>query len=1004
MTRRPLDPETWRRVDALLDRALELAAHERAAFLDSECSGEPEIAAHVRELLAADEQAEDFLERPVEQVAGSLLGAGTDALPSGTTIPPWRLVREIGRGGMGAVYLADRADGQFEQRVALKVIRAGLRGGGFRERFLQERRILARLEHPRIARLLDGGFLDDDRPWFAMEYVDGVPITEYADRERLSVEERVDLFADVCDAVAHAQRHLVVHRDLKPSNVLVGTDRQPKLLDFGIAKIFAEPVGEPGALASSPTVLTRDGARLLTPEYAAPEQHRGEDVTTATDVWALGCILFELLCGQHPFAPQMDTPLELERAVLTGETRRLSSAVTQSAAGARRATTRSLRRRLRGDLANVVGRALARKPHDRYATAADLGEDLRNWRNGRPVTARAPSFRYLLTKAMARHRVAVGAGLAVLLALFAGLAATTWQARRAEREAERAVAVTAFLQSLFKETDPNRAQGTDVRASEILARGAERLDTELDGAPELRAELLQTVGTLYESLGDYDRAVTLQQKALNLRIARFGPEDPLVAESLGQLGAAYLASAQYDAADSALTRALDIQRKRRDSGGVTLATAVGNLAVVRNKLGRPAEAEALYREALAIDRAEFGDRSDQVSVDLSNLAVLLGDVGRLDEADALNREALAIRREIHPGDYTETATSLANLGSVLLLRGDLDAAESNLREAVDMRRRLFPDGHPHVAAALRNLGDVRRKGDDLAGAESLYTEALVMNRRFLGEDHFDVANGINDLATVAYFRRDLPAARDRFAEAITRFQRLLPEGHPTILTVRSNLATVNLELGDVGAAEREYRVSLAERIRALGETHPSVASDWRALGIVRARRGHWEDAADCYRKTLAIQEQAYGADSPDVADTKTFLARPLAELGRHEEAQALAREAVATLAKAHPEGHRLRVNADIELGHVLLLGGRFEEATPWLESGLAARREAFGEDDRMTAEAAAWVGECYVALGRSGEGRPLVERAVRVLLASRGPDDPVTKRAQRALAKAGPAR
>jgi serine/threonine-protein kinase len=1012
MTAGPIDPETWRRIDAVLDRALELPPSERAAFVEAECGGDPNVLAHVRELLASADRASEFLERPVDEVAGDLLGAagipdaGADALVPGAEVPPWKVVREIGRGGMGAVYLAERADGQFQQRAALKVIREGLRGG-FRDRFLQERRILARLEHPRIARLLDGGFLPDGRPWFAMEYVDGVPITEYADRERLSVEERADLFVDVCDAVAHAQRHLVVHRDLKPSNVLVADDGAPRLLDFGIAKIFADPGGEAGdgasasgALTMRPTALTRDGARLLTPEYAAPEQLRGEEVTTATDVWALGCILFELLCGRHPYASHLDTPGALEHAVLTGDSQQLPRAVTEPAASARRTTTRALRRRLRGDLANIAARALAREPAERYATAADLGADIRNWRRGMPVSARAPSFRYRAAKAIARNRLAVGAAGAVVVALTTGLAVATWQARRAELEAERATAVKEFLQSLFAETDPDLAQGEDPRASELLARGSERLDTELADQPELRAELLQTIGVLHYRLSEYERSAALLRQAVALRVERFGPDDSRVAETLGHLGATILAMSDYPAADSLLSRALEIQRRTLRSGDPALATAAGNLAAVRRELGRLEEAEALYREALELDRETFGSESEPVASDLSNLAYALVHAGRLDEAESLNREALAIRRRLHPGDHTLTATSLANLGHVLTLRGKLDEAEAALNEALAMRRRLFPNGHQHTASVLRVLAFLKQRADDLDGAEALFAEALEMSRRLLGDVHFDVANDLNGLASIAYFKRDFSTSRERFAEALTIFEELLPEGHATVLTVRGNLATVALELGDVDAAEREYRASIATRIATLGEDHASLASDWRALGGACGRRGRWKESEDCYRRALAIDRRVQGDESEEAAIDKIFLARPLVELGRAAEAEEMARAGIASLAAILPEEHRSRKDAEAELARVIMRAGRPAEALPGLEAALAARRASYGDDDRKTAEAAAWTGECLVELGRAHEARALLEPAVRTLLETRGPEDPLTQQARSALRRA----
>jgi serine/threonine-protein kinase len=519
-----MDANRWKRVQELFEAALELDAGGRADFLRGECGDDRELCDEVLSLIDADSGEHSLLdghavdalepEPAVEEGAASLEGA---------LVGPYRVIERIGAGGMGAVYLAERADGHFERKVALKVIKRGMDTEEILARFRSERQILAQLRHLNIAHLLDGGVTDDGRPYFTMEYVDGVPIDRYCDEHRLTVEERLALFETVCEAVQYAQHNLVVHRDLKPSNILVTNDGQVKLLDFGIAKVVGE---ESEHERTGDAGLTRTGVRMMTPGYASPEQVRGEAVTTATDVYSLGVVLFELLAGHRPYNVMAETPRELERAIVETPPQRLSTAVAatrervdaasrsvvtttpEDVAEARRAIPAQLRKRLSGDLDNICLMALRKEPDRRYASAGLLLLDLQRHRQGIPVTARRDTFVYRAQKFAQRNR---GAVVAAALIVVVVAALTTFYTMRLARERDRArleaakaAEVSEFLQSLFEVADPGQSKGEDITARELLDRGAERIETELAGQPEVQAEMMHVVGTVYHTLSVVD--------------------------------------------------------------------------------------------------------------------------------------------------------------------------------------------------------------------------------------------------------------------------------------------------------------------------------------------------------------------------------------------------------------------------------------------------------------------------------------------------------------------
>jgi eukaryotic-like serine/threonine-protein kinase len=644
-------------------------------------------------------------------------------MSEGRRIGPYRVVRELARGGMGVVYLAERADGQFQQRVALKLIKRGMDSEEIHQRFLAERQILAQLNHPHIARLLDGGVSAEGQPYFAIEYVDGTGLTAHCDARQLGLEERLRLFLDVCDAVRYAHQNLVVHRDLKPSNILVTADGQVKLLDFGIAKLLGPGQrGEPG--------LTQTGLRVMTPEYAAPEQVLGEPVTTATDVYALGAVLYELLTGQKAHRLERDTPAEIARVICTTAPAPPSTMATPE-----------LRSQLRGDLDTIVLTALRKEPDRRYSTVDQLAGDLRRFLQQLPITARPDTWRYRSSKFVRRHRRGVAAAAAIALSLVAGLGGTGWQARvaaerarAASEEAAKAQAVSGFLIRLFQASDPGEARGQDLTAEELLDRGRRELDTALAKQPELRSELLTVVAAVYRQIGHGADADKLFSQAVALTRTLPDDVDSALAIRLTEWGDNLLNGEDAHLADSLLQEAVvRMRRARPDDPAVAKPTRL--LARAEIYEGRPERGALLAREALALDLRHYGQGAVEVGEDLDALTEALLASRNLSGADSANRAALSIwRARLYP-DHPTLLWSLANLASIQDQQGNDDQALELLIEVVAGQRRLYPNGHAELARTYMQLGELLAKHGRYAEAESVTVEGLGVNRPMLGANH-----------------------------------------------------------------------------------------------------------------------------------------------------------------------------------------------------------------------------------------------------------------------------
>ncbi|MDH5824809.1 serine/threonine-protein kinase [Luteimonas sp. RD2P54] len=927
MSARGGDPRV--RVDALFERALELEGTARLAFLDRETAGDPGLRAELDELLRLVDAPAPQLEPPA-LADGPLWRALADGqertdrpapgADSGRRIGAWLLLRELGRGGMGTVYLAERVGGGFEQRAALKLIRPGVDSAEFLQRFAQERQILASLEHPGIARLLDGGRDERGMPWLAMEYVEGLPLDRYCDEARLDIDARLALFVRIGQAVAYAHRHLIVHRDLKPSNIVVTAAGEVKLLDFGIAKVLS------GSAAAADEPLTRTAARMFTPEYATPEQVTGAPATTATDVYQLGLLLYELLTGQRAQPLAGDSLIALERSVCHGEPTRPSLRVAEgdpAACAARRSTPQALRRALRGDLDNIVCKALRKAPERRYATAAALVEDIGRWRQGRPVRARPETFGYRTGKFVRRHPFGVAGAAAVLLLLAAYAVTVTLQAGtiarerdRARAEAARAQQVQALVLRLFQGADPEASGGAQLSARELLDRGWEGIEAELGDHPQVQAELLGTVGEAYRQLGLYDRAGPLFDRALEAAGTVAGDDPRLLARALRNSGRLHIDRGDYPQAGMLLRDAL-----------------------------------ARFQSAAPPPHPDIADTLD----DLGQAAFRAGDH---DAALELHRDALAMRRRLFGEVHVDIAQSLDRMGVIARHRSDYAAAEPLLGEALALRRRLLPPTHPQLAASLSNLALARTDLGDYDGAGALYEEALELATRVYGDSHPQVARVLNNQARLLHTRGDLDGAVALLRRSLEMRRGALGERHPAVAQNLNDLGLALTESGDLDAAEPYYRQAL----EAYEPEHPWRAATVFNLGWLAELRGDYAGAETHYRAALERQRIDYG-DAHDRVGTDLFrLGVVLHRQGRLDEAETHLRQALEIYRERLPAGHQRLALVLLPLGELLVDRGDRAAALPLLREAWRLRRDTFGEADPRTIAAAD-------ALARAGEPR-----------------------------------
>ena len=869
-----VDPHSWLKLSPYLDEALDLPAEGRPAWLAAIESHDPNLAASLRALLAehAAIDASGYLE---EGVSPHLTPAGSPAA-AGQVVGAYRLVSPLGQGGMGSVWLAERCDGRFEGRAAVKLLNVALMGRPVEGRFQREGTILARVTHPHIAHLIDAGVTPSGQPYLVLELVDGQHIDRACAERALTVEARLTLFLDVLSAVAHAHANLIVHRDIKPSNVLVSAAGQVKLLDFGIATLVSDDARWTSGLAAT-SALTLEAGAAMTPQFAAPEQLADGAITTATDIYALGVLLYVLLTGQHPAHEALKSPARLIRAIVEDEPPRMSEVVDgPSALGdapSRHAahcgtTPGRLRRTLRGDLDTIVARALKKDPAERYGSAAAMADDVRRYLDREPIAARPDTLRYRATKFVGRHTrgVAAAAAVAVLVAGVVVFYTTRLAAERdrAQYEATKASKVSEALTALLMGADPisNRATGEALTVRGLIDAGADQAQKGLADQPEAQAEILTVLGRLYRQFGVYDRAEQLLEQALTSGERVYGRDHLQVAQTLNELGASLSQKGDFKAAAERLVQALAIRRR-------VLGSEHADVAVTLVELGR------IYQ-----------DRGDN------------------DRAEPLLREALAIRERVLGPEHGETANSLSGVASVLRLKGDLDGAQTLLDRVLALNTASRGATHPNTGVTLHDLALLAIQKRDYPRAVDYLDRALAIHRRALGETHPNVAMDLNARAHVHAAAHQLNEAAAAREQALAIVRATFDANHQLVAIYSANLAGASLARGDAAAAEPLLRDAL--RIRAL------------APDIVPNRR-----------RTLPAEAWTVGAIG-------TKLGSALTQLRRYGEAEAALLDARRQLeAESVPPAGDLRDNA-ARLVDLYTAWGKAERAAPYRPMTVAA--------------------------------------------------------------------
>jgi eukaryotic-like serine/threonine-protein kinase len=812
----------WQQIKAICSQALDLDEPQRQTFLSQACADDPALRREVESILKASSAAPSQFDTPAADLAADLLD-DDDASIIGQRVGVYRIDRRIGAGGMGTVYAATRCDGQFEQQVAVKLIRRRILSSESIRRFRGERQALASLNHPNIARLYDGGVTDSGVPFLVMEYVDGTPIDAYCRQAQLSPRAILSLFRTVCAAVQHVHQNLIVHRDLKPGNILVSAAGVPKLVDFGIAKPLQ---GSPAPTLEGATTTAGRG-RPLTPAFASPEQIRGETVTTASDVYSLGVILYTLLTGQSPFAATTSSPYELERQICEVEPTRPSSVLRAAAATAARtrgATDFAALRRahgLAGDIDAIVLKALRKEPGHRYSSVESLSEDIERYLSGLPVMARHAALAERVAKFVRRHRALALSSVAVVVAVAGGFVSTAWQARIAMRERDAALTarkqaeaeaenarvethksnrVTGFLQDVLTSADPSR-EGRDVKLVDVLDRAARNIDAEYGHDPETQSAVLSAIGNTYFGLGRYAEAQLHLTRSLDIQTNIHRGDHPDVAHRLNDLASLLSARGESRPAQQHMQQALDMQRRLDGPKSRQVAQLLNNLGAIARRGGDLDHAETLLSEARDMRRELFGEDSLELVESLNNLAYVHLHRRNAPAAVELNQRVLAVRRQRLGSHHPLTVQSLDNLAVAHTMDGQPDRAEPLMWESLALHRELLGDNHPDLAVTLSNLGHVLLERGHADAAEPLLREALDIHRRSLVPHHPRIGQTLRRLGVCLADQR-------RFVEA-----------KPLLLDARENLAA------------------------AFGPRHPETLAALRSLIHVYSAADQPEDAA-----------------------------------------------------------------------------------------------------------------------------------------------------------------
>ena len=869
-----MKPDTWAKLDEVFFRALELPVTERAAYLDEACDGDPVFRREIEAVLAGHAAAGGTVDS--DRLLSPVAVEGVGSLPAGARIGVYAIESVIGRGGMGEVYRARRADAQYEQEVAIKLMRPGRDTDDLMRRFKTERQILARLQHPNIATLLDGGVTAQGQPYLVMQYVDGMSLTAYANDRGLDLPQRLRLFLTVCEAVQFAHANLVVHRDLKPGNILVTADGDVRLLDFGIAKLL-DPTEDSS---------TTGDLLLLTPEHAAPEQFLGAAITTATDVYALGVLLYELLTGARPF--QFVPPIGLPQAVCNEEPCAPSTVASDAAwlAKAKLARAPIDADRIVGDLDAIVGKALRKEPARRYASAADLAADVRRHLSGFPVLARPETFSYVVSRYLRRHKVGVAASVALVaalltLAIVSVRFAVTSRAQVLAIAEERdvAVQVSGFLERLFRSPQPfavGPSRRDTLRIKDFLAEGAAKVRSDLATQPRVQARLLRVLGMAQTDLGNLDLALPLLEEAVAVHRKAFGPDAVPTAIAERNLATVLWQRGKLVPAESLARRAMatltsDSTGSRRD--WIMAVSLVGNTLMAQ---GRFAAAESSYRRAYLVASAHAADTAVDLSSRMNDLASAIDRLGKGAEAESLMRRAVELERAKNGPDHPRVATPLGNLAVQLMRQNRFAEAEPLLKEAVAIQLARLPRPHLRTASHIANLAAVNYKLGRLVEAESLYRVGIGTMRAVHGPRHGTIGGHLLGLAAVIEDQGRAEEGMATMQEALQMLIATLGPDHPTVANAHNTLGSTLHKAGRYAEALPRFEAAVAIRRKRLPPGDAELGGSIASVGESLLELKRYREAEPHFHEALGI----FQPNAPRVAPALKRLLEQTARLHR----------------------------------------------------------------------------------------------------------------------------
>jgi serine/threonine-protein kinase len=851
-----LTPDEWTVLQEIVNTAADLDYEHRDAYLLKACDGQPLLRSRVDSLLAAFSTGEaTFIGSAIEQAASAALDK---ELPTaGARLGAYRIQGVIGRGGMGVVYEALRDDDQYRMRVAIKVVATGLLSRDVLQRFRNERQILANLDHPNIAHLLDGGATESGLPYVVMEFVDGLPIDEYCTRNQLTQRQRLTLFVNVARAIQYAHQKLVVHRDLKPGNILVTEHGIPKLLDFGIAKLLRLD----DQVASQPKTV--ELGRMMTPEYASPEQIRDEPITTATDVYQLGVVLYQLLTGRLPFPVSGTGLLKLQQQICERE---------------------PLKPALGNDMDLVILKALEKEPASRYTSAAAFADDIESYLRGFPVQARPASWGYVTRRFVRRNRLGSFTAALFLLLIAGSVIGMAMLTKRARIEASTSNQIADFVVGLFDSNEPGNGRGDQITARELLDRGIPRIEGGLKDSPEVRARILNTMGGIYNRLGDYRNAAHLLSESIDLRKNVLRREDMDLAGTVSNLADNAADLGHMGEAENLFREALRIERKLFRGDNQDLASGISNLSSILGEEGKLAEAETLNVQALEMRRRVLGLNAPETLITANNLETVYMQEGKYSQAVTLARDVLtrrqAVEREFHP----DLGFSWGNLANTLMALGQYDEAETAARKALQIRLKAYPAEHPQIQWGRTTLADVLCSAGKAAEAESLAQQALAQSLSAAAEGNSLTAYAQYVLGAVRLAEGKTPAARKLFEGALALREKSQPPGSHYIATNWLNLAETDMALDNLPTAVTEAERAAEMFHAALGPSNVFLANAKTVLAELHAAQGHWSITASLSQQALDTYRVALPPVHPATARAQSTLGWALWKLGKSDAA------------------------------------------------------------------------------------------------------------------------